>query len=92
MSWQSSLHYYQLINDAVNRQLGGLHSARILMYSVDFAPIETLQHNGDWDGAAEVMVDAVRRLEAGGADFFVIASNTMHRIADVVSADRKSVV
>ena len=86
MSWQSSLHYYQLINDAVNRQLGGLHSARILMYSVDFAPIETLQHNGDWDGAAEVMVDAVRRLEAGGADFFVIASNTMHRIADVVSA------
>ena len=86
MSWQSSLHYYQLINEAVKQRLGGHHSAQILMYSVDFAPIEKLQHVGDWDGAADVLVDAARRLEAGGADFFLIATNTMHYVADTVSA------
>jgi aspartate racemase len=86
MSWQSSLHYYQLINTAVNERLGGLHSAQILMYSVDFAPIEKLQHSADWDAAAQVLVDAARRLEAGGADFFLIATNTMHYLAEVVSA------
>ena len=86
MSWQSSLHYYQLINEAVKQRLGGHHSAQILMYSVDFAPIEALQHVGDWDGAADVLVDAARRLEAGGADFFLIATNTMHYVADTVSA------
>jgi aspartate racemase len=86
MSWESSLLYYRLINEAVRQRLGGLHSAQILMYSVDFAPIEKLQHDGDWDGAASILVDAARRLEAGGADFFLIATNTMHRVADVVSA------
>ena len=86
MSWESSLLYYRLINEGVKQHLGGLHSAQILMYSVDFAPIEKLQHSGDWEGAAEVMVDAARRLEAGGADFFLIATNTMHQVADVVSA------
>ena len=86
MSWESSLLYYRLINEGVKQHLGGLHSAQILMYSVDFAPIEKLQHTGDWEGAAEVMVDAARRLEAGGADFFLIATNTMHQVADVVSA------
>jgi aspartate racemase len=86
MSWESSLLYYRLINEGVKQRLGGLHSAQILMYSVDFAPIEKLQHSGDWDGAAEVMVDAARRLESGGADFFLIATNTMHQVADVVSA------
>jgi aspartate racemase len=86
MSWESSLLYYRLINEAVKKRLGGLHSAQILMYSVDFAPIEKLQHSGDWDGAAKVLVDAARRLEAGGADFFLIATNTMHHVADVVSA------
>jgi aspartate racemase len=86
MSWESSLLYYRLINEAVKKRLGGLHSAQILMYSVDFAPIEKLQHDGDWDGAASILVDAARRLEAGGADFFLIATNTMHRVADVVSA------
>jgi aspartate racemase len=86
MSWESSLLYYQLINNAVKQRLGGLHSAQLLMYSVDFAPIEKLQHAGDWDGAADVLVDAARRLEAGGADFFLIGTNTMHRVADVVSA------
>ena len=86
MSWESSLLYYRLINEGVKQHLGGLHSGQILMYSVDFAPIEKLQHSGDWEGAAEVMVDAARRLEAGGADFFLIATNTMHQVADVVSA------
>jgi aspartate racemase len=86
MSWESSLLYYRLINEGVKQRLGGLHSAQILMYSVDFAPIEKLQHTGDWEGAAEVMVDAARRLEAGGAAFFLIATNTMHQVADVVSA------
>jgi aspartate racemase len=86
MSWESSLLYYRLINEGVKQRLGGLHSAQILMYSVDFAPIEKLQHSGDWEGAAEVMVDAARRLEAGGAAFFLIATNTMHQVADVVSA------
>ena len=86
MSWESSLLYYRLINEAIKQRLGGLHSAQILMYSVDFAPIEKLQHNGDWDGAASILSDAARRLEAGGADFFLIAANTMHQVADIVSA------
>ena len=86
MSWESSLLYYQLINNAVKQRLGGLHSAQLLMYSVDFAPIEKLQHIGDWDGATGVLIDAARRLEAGGADFFLIGTNTMHQVADAVSA------
>jgi aspartate racemase len=86
MSWEGSLLYYQLINSAVKQRLGGMHSAQLIMYSVDFAPIEKLQHAGDWEGVARVMVDAARRLEAGGADFFLIGSNTMHQVADVVSA------
>lgn len=85
MSWESSLLYYRLINEGVRKRLGGLHSAQMLMYSVDFATIEKLQHSGDWEGAAEVMVDAARRLEAGGADFFLIASNTMHQVAEIVT-------
>lgn len=86
MSWESSLLYYRLINEDVRQRLGGLHSAKILMYSVDFAPIESLQHAGNWDGAADVLIDAARRLEAGGADFFLIGTNTMHRVAEQVSA------
>ncbi len=86
MSWESSVSYYRLINTGVNQRLGGLHSAQLLMYSVDFAPIERLQHAGDWDGAAELLIDAARRLEAGGADFFLIATNTMHRVADEVAS------
>ena len=86
MSWESSALYYRLINENVRQRLGGLHSAQILMHSVDFAPIEALQHSGDWDGAARILIDAARRLEAGGADFFLIGTNTMHRVADEVSA------
>jgi aspartate racemase len=86
MSWESSLLYYRLINEGVKQRLGGLHSAQILMYSVDFEPIEKLQHTGDWEGAAEIIVDAACRLETGGADFFLIASNTMHQVADAACA------
>jgi len=86
MSWESSALYYRLINTGVRERLGALHSARILMYSVDFAPIEALQHAGDWQGAAEILGDAARRLQAGGADFFLIGTNTMHRVADEVRA------
>lgn len=86
MSWESSLLYYRLINNAVKQRLRGLHSAQLLLYSVDFAPIEKLQHAGDWEAAGEILVDAARRLEAGGADFFLIGTNTMHHVAEVVSA------
>jgi len=86
MSWESSLLYYRLINQEIRQRLGGLHSAKLLMYSVDFAPMEKLQHSGDWEGAAEILTDAARRLEAAGADFFLIATNTMHQVADPVAA------
>ena len=86
MSWESSQLYYRLINQGVQQRLGGLHSAQLLMYSVDFAPVEKLQHAGDWDGAAEILVDAAKRLQAGGADFFLIGTNTMHRVAETVAA------
>lgn len=86
MSWQSSVLYYRMLNEGIERRLGGLHSAQILLYSVDFQPIESLQHAGDWDGAAEVLADAARRLQAGGADFFLIGTNTMHQVADAVGA------
>jgi len=85
MSWESSLLYYRLINQDIKQRLGGLHSAQLLMYSVDFAPIEKLQHEGDWDGATKILIDAARRLEAGGADFFLIGTNTMHQVADAVA-------
>jgi aspartate racemase len=86
MSWESSLLYYRLINQGVQQRLGGLHSAELLMHSVDFAPIEKLQHCGDWDGASKILIDAARRLEAGGADFFLIGTNTMHHVAPAVTA------
>jgi aspartate racemase len=86
MSWESSQLYYRLINQAVNQRLGGLHSAKLIMYSVDFAPIEKLQHSGDWEAAGAIMIDAARRLEDGGADFFLIGTNTMHNVAEAVSA------
>jgi aspartate racemase len=86
MSWESSAEYYRLINRGVRARLGGLHSAQSLMYSVDFAEIEALQHAGDWASAANRMIDAARRLQAGGADFLVICTNTMHKLADPVEA------
>jgi aspartate racemase len=86
MSWESSIEYYSLVNEEVKRQLGGLHSAQCLMYSVDFEEIERYQHQGDWERATDVMIAAAQRLERGGADFVVICTNTMHKMADEVQA------
>ncbi len=86
MSWESSAEYYRIINQAVRDRLGGLSSARCLMWSFDFGEIEALQHAGRWDDAAALMIDAARRLERGGADFFLICTNTMHRMAEQVQA------
>jgi aspartate racemase len=86
MSWESSAEYYRIINREVQRRLGGVHSARSLMWSVDFGEIEHLQHQGDWDELTRRMVDAGGRLERGGADFVVLCTNTMHRMADELAA------
>jgi amino-acid racemase len=86
LSWESSAQYYRIINREVRERLGGVHSARSLMWSVDFGEIEPLQHNSDWGKLAEQMQDAAIRLERGGADFVLICSNTMHRMADAVAA------
>jgi aspartate racemase len=86
MSWESSAEYYRIINREVRSRLGGVHSARSLMWSVDFGEIERLQHHGDWDELTEQMKDAAVRLERGGADFVLICTNTMHRMADAVAA------
>jgi aspartate racemase len=86
MSWESSAEYYRIINERVRERLGGLRSARCLMWSFDFGEIEALQHAGRWDDAAHEMIAAARRLERGGADFVVICTNTMHRMADQVQA------
>jgi aspartate racemase len=84
MSWESSAEYYRLINEGVARRLGGYHSARTLMLSVDFADIEALQHQGRWEEATTLMVQAARQLERGGADCIVLCTNTMHRMADAI--------
>lgn len=84
MSWESSLEYYRMINEAVHARLGGLHSAKSVMVSVDFAEIEALQHLGRWEEAAQAMVRAARQVEAAGADFLVICTNTMHKLAPQV--------
>ena len=84
MSWESSLEYYRIINEAVKEQLGDFHSAKCLMYSVDFAEIEVLQRESRWQDATQVMIEAARAVEAGGADFLIICTNTMHKMADEV--------
>jgi aspartate racemase len=86
MSWESSAEYYRIINELVRDRLGGMHSARCLMWSFDFDEIEALQRAGRWDDATAEMIEAGRRLERGGADFVVICTNTMHRMADQVQA------
>lgn len=86
MSWESTVPYYRLINQTVKQELGGLHSARLILYSVDFAEIERLQMSGDWDTAGQVLADAARALRAGGAELLVICTNTMHKVADAVEA------
>ena len=84
MSWESSIEYYRIINERVHTELGGVHSAKSIMYSVDFAEVEELQRHGRWDQAAQLMIDAAQQVQAGGADFLVICTNTMHKMADAV--------
>ena len=86
MSWESSAEYYRIINREMQKRLGGVHSARSLMWSVDFGEIERLQHDGEWGRLAEAMQDGALRLERGGADFIVLCTNTMHRLADAISS------
>ncbi len=86
MSWESSQEYYRLLNGEVKARLGGLHSARIAMISLDFAPIERAAHAGDWDHIAATLTDAARQLERAGADFFLLGANTAHKVADTVQA------
>ena len=86
MSWESSEEYYRLINTLTKARLGPLHSAKSLMYTVDFAEVEALQHTGRWDEAAEILVDAAGRLERGGAECLVLCTNTMHKLADQIQA------
>ena len=86
MSWESSAEYYRLINQQVRDQLGPLRSAQLLMYSVDFGPVEQAQHAGRWDDAAAILVDAARGLEAGGAECVVLCTNTMHLVAPRIEA------
>lgn len=81
MSWESSLVYYRIVNQAVKHRLGGFHSAQCIMYSVDFAEIELLQQQGKWDDAAKKMIEAARHVEDGGGDFIVLCTNTMHKTA-----------
>lgn len=89
MSWESSVEYYRIINEKIKEKLGGLHSAKSLMYSVDFEEIEKLQHQGKWQELTEIMINAAKRLENGGADFIVICTNTMHKMAEDIQNNVK---
>jgi aspartate racemase len=81
MSWESTVPYYRIVNRIVGETLGGLHSAQVILYSVDFQPIEELQNSGRWEVAGEILAQAAGRLEAAGADFLVLCTNTMHKVA-----------
>jgi len=86
MSWESTVPYYRQINETIKDRLGGLHSAKIVLYSVDFHDIEQLQHAGDWEAAGAILADAARSLEAAGSDFLVLCTNTMHKVAASIEA------
>ncbi|MGW4211111.1 aspartate/glutamate racemase family protein [Lentzea sp. NPDC004789] len=86
MSWESSAEYYRLANVIVRERLGGLHSAKIVLHSVDFAEIERMQVEGRWDDAGKALADAAAQVEAGGADFLLLCTNTMHKVFDQVQA------
>ncbi|MBM2715278.1 aspartate/glutamate racemase family protein [Mesorhizobium caraganae] len=86
MSWESTAIYYRLLNEIVRERLGGLHSAKLLLHSFDFAEIAERQHHGDWDGAGVLLSGAAHKLEAGGAEGLLICTNTMHKLADQVQA------
>lgn len=86
MSWGSTIPYYRQINEWVKKSLGGLHSARIILYSVDFAEVEQLQHRGDWEGAGQLLAHAARAVEAAGAEAVVVCTNTMHKVAPAIES------
>jgi aspartate racemase len=86
MSWTSTAEYYRLLNQGIATRLGGLHSARLLLHSVDFAPVAGMQHDGDWAGTAAVLGDAALGLEKAGAEGLLLATNTMHKVADEIEA------
>jgi aspartate racemase len=86
LSWESSIEYYRIVNEEIRQKLGGLSSCQCLMYSVDFAAVAALQHQGEWDKLASLMTDAARRLERSGAELLVICANTMHKVADDIAA------
>ncbi len=86
MSWESTVPYYRQINETVKANLGGLHSAKIVLLSVDFHEIERLQHHGDWEAAGAVLAQAAKSLELAGADFLVLCTNTMHKVAPAIEA------
>jgi len=86
MSWESSVEYYRILNQTIGEKLGGLHSAKSLMYSVDFAEIEVLQHQGKWQEASKILIAAAKNLENGGADFIILCTNTMHKVTDEIQA------
>ncbi|MDR5867517.1 aspartate/glutamate racemase family protein [Halomonas koreensis] len=86
MSWESTERYYRALNEGVKAARGGLHSAKVALYSVDFAEIETLQRESRWDEAGERLAEAARRVQAAGADFLLLATNTMHRVAPAIEA------
>jgi len=87
MSWESSLEYYRILNETAKAKLGGLHSAKCILYSVDFAEIEALQHQDRWAEAAQLMVAAGQSLERAGADFLVLCTNTMHKLAGEIESN-----
>ncbi len=84
MSWESTVSYYEFVNEGIKSKLGGLHSAKVVLYSVDFDEIEKLQHSGDWEETALILSDAAKKIQSGGADFLLICTNTMHKVADKI--------
>ncbi|MGV8894160.1 MAG: aspartate/glutamate racemase family protein [Burkholderiaceae bacterium] len=86
MSWESTVPYYRQVNELIKERLGGLHSAKVIIYSVDFHEIERLQHSGDWEAAGALLADAARVLELAGANFLVLCTNTMHKVAPAIEA------
>lgn len=86
MSWESTVPYYKIVNETVRERLGGLHSAKVVVYSVDFAEVERMQSSGDWLAAGQLLAQAARALQAAGADFLVLCTNTMHKVAPAIEA------
>lgn len=87
MSWESTVTYYQIVNEVIKSQMGGLHSAKVALYSVDFQEIEDCQARGDWDKSAKILSEAAKNLEKAGADFIVICTNTMHKVVPEIQKE-----